>query len=38
MFEKHGFEAIAQAAQNAVACESRARPMKPESGVISRTP
>jgi hypothetical protein len=23
MFEKHGFEAIVQAAQNAVACESR---------------
>jgi hypothetical protein len=23
MIEKHGFEAIAQAAQNAVACESR---------------
>jgi hypothetical protein len=23
MFEKHGFEAIAQAAQNAIACESR---------------
>ena len=23
MFEKHGFEAIAQAAQNAVACEGR---------------
>jgi hypothetical protein len=23
MFEKHGFEAIARAAQNAIACESR---------------
>jgi hypothetical protein len=23
MFERHGFEAIAQAAQNAIACESR---------------
>lgn len=38
MIEKHGFEAIAQAAQNALACEGKGRSKKPGSGAISKTP
>jgi hypothetical protein len=38
MFEKHGLEAIAQAAQNVQACEERATPKKPMSGATSKAP
>jgi hypothetical protein len=38
MLEKHGFAAIAEAAKQAQACESRAIWTRPRSGATSRTP
>lgn len=38
MLEKHGFAAIAKAAEQAQAARAAARPMRPRSGVTSKMP
>ena len=38
MFEKHGLEAIVQAAQNAQACENKGDTEEAKSGATSKTP